>query len=401
MNDKFCGLVKCDIECPKDMYVPILPSKNDRNSLVFDLLDKSRQTFASPELKYAIEEGYKITKIYNVYSYEGRTGIFKDYVEFFYKMKIENTQFYTPEECEEINKGFQSKGLNIEIKSENTSDNPGLRGVAKLFLNSLWGKFGQRDIMTEYTYVRSKKELIKYTTNPDICIVNTHGIHENLMEVHYIRNGETTDPPDYVSPITAVFTTSNARVRLAKFMRVLHPDQLFYCDTDSCYFRYDPDNPTHIDPRTTDLPEKVEIGNGIGQWEMELSDGKRWCATGAKSYATECKNEKNNIMKTKGLTLDYNNKDTITFDALSEVAQSINKVPKEDQQILYNKDQLKENNIKHIKSVPRFRFDYDKNTKNITTYDTDKIIQNTVGLKRWVENNVSYPYGYEGIHYTM
>ena len=106
-------------------------------------------------------------------------------------------------------------------------------------------------------------------------------------------------------------------------------------------------------------------------------------------------------MKTKGLTLDYNNKDTITFDALSEVAQSINKVPKEDQQILYNKDQLKENNIKHIKSVPRFRFDYDKNTKNITTYDSDKIIQNTVGLKRWVDNNISYPYGYEGTHYTM
>ena len=72
-------------------------------------------------------------------------------------MKIENTRFYTQEQCDEINKGFKNKGLNIEIKSENTCDNPGLRGVAKLFLNSLWGKFGQRDIMTEYTYVRSKK----------------------------------------------------------------------------------------------------------------------------------------------------------------------------------------------------------------------------------------------------
>ena len=48
-------------------------------------------------------------------------------------MKIQNTQFYTPEQCEEINKGFKNKGLNIEIKSEYTCDNPGLRGVAKLF----------------------------------------------------------------------------------------------------------------------------------------------------------------------------------------------------------------------------------------------------------------------------
>ena len=72
-------------------------------------------------------------------------------------MKIENTLFYTPEQCEDINKGFRNKGLNIEIQSENTCDNPWLRGGAKLFLNSLWGKFGKRYMMTEYTYVRSKK----------------------------------------------------------------------------------------------------------------------------------------------------------------------------------------------------------------------------------------------------
>jgi len=138
-------------------------------------------------------------------------------------MNIENTQFYTPDQCEIINKGFRDKGWSIEIKSESTCDNPGLRGVAKLFLNSLWGKFGQRDIMTDYSYVRTKKELNKYTTNHDIIVANTHIIHENLMEVHYQRYIETTDPPEYVSPITAVFTTSNARVLLAKFMKVLHP----------------------------------------------------------------------------------------------------------------------------------------------------------------------------------
>ena len=72
-------------------------------------------------------------------------------------MKIENTQFYTPAQCEDINNGFRNKGLNIEIRYENTCDNLGLRGVAKVFLNSLWGKFGRRDVMTEYTYVGSKK----------------------------------------------------------------------------------------------------------------------------------------------------------------------------------------------------------------------------------------------------
>ena len=35
---------------------------------------------------------------------------------------------------------FRNKGLSIEIHSENTCDNLGLRGVAKLLLNSIWGK---------------------------------------------------------------------------------------------------------------------------------------------------------------------------------------------------------------------------------------------------------------------
>ena len=91
------------------------------------LIDKYQQVYASLELKYALEEGYIITKVYNTFSYEKREGLFKEYVELFYMMKIESTQFYTPEQCEDINNGFRNKGLNIEIHSENTCDNPGLR----------------------------------------------------------------------------------------------------------------------------------------------------------------------------------------------------------------------------------------------------------------------------------
>ena len=84
LNDKFCGLVKCDIKCPKHVYVPVLPSKEGKDSrLLFNLIDKHQQVYASPELKYAIEEGYEITKVYNTFSYEKKEGLFKEYVEFF------------------------------------------------------------------------------------------------------------------------------------------------------------------------------------------------------------------------------------------------------------------------------------------------------------------------------
>ena len=41
LKDKFCGLVKCGIACPKDLYTPILPSKGDEYRLLFDLVDKT------------------------------------------------------------------------------------------------------------------------------------------------------------------------------------------------------------------------------------------------------------------------------------------------------------------------------------------------------------------------
>jgi len=70
-------------------------------------------------------------------------------------------------------------------------------------------------------------------------------------------------------------------------------------------------------------------------------------------------------LKTQGLTVDFKNKDTITFKALSDIAQVMNTIPIDKQQILYDKKQLTKETIKFIQSKPRFGFGYDKSTKGI------------------------------------
>ena len=99
---------------------------------------------------------------------------------------------------------------------------------------------------------------------------------------------------------------------------------------------------------------------------MELKDGKRWAATGAKSHAYECEDPKNNAIKAKGLTIDFNNKDVVTFDAMASVAQVMNTIPIEEQQTLLTKQQLKEKNIEFIQSEPRFMFGYNKKPKTLS-----------------------------------
>ena len=63
LSGKFFGLVKCDITPPKDLYLPVLP-RNENHKLRFSLDTLEGKTFASVELKRALEAGYRITKIY-------------------------------------------------------------------------------------------------------------------------------------------------------------------------------------------------------------------------------------------------------------------------------------------------------------------------------------------------
>ena len=60
------------------------------------------------------------------------------------------------------------------------------------------------------------------------------------MELRYTMNGDYDVEMEFISEITAVFTTANARMRLYQMLDWLHPSQVIYCDTDSVIFIYDP-----------------------------------------------------------------------------------------------------------------------------------------------------------------
>ncbi len=79
LSDKFIGLVKCDIIPPKDLYVPVLPDSNE-GKLLFHLNPMKEKTWASVELKVALEKGYNITKIHSAVSYKRYNGLMREYV---------------------------------------------------------------------------------------------------------------------------------------------------------------------------------------------------------------------------------------------------------------------------------------------------------------------------------
>jgi hypothetical protein len=97
------------------------------------------------ELNAALDHGYRVLELYKVLHYkEWTTDIFKGYVSQMMKMKIEASGW--PDWCD--NDATQDQFImenlemfGIEIEKENVELNPGLRFIAKLLLNSLWGYF--------------------------------------------------------------------------------------------------------------------------------------------------------------------------------------------------------------------------------------------------------------------
>jgi hypothetical protein len=352
LSGKFFGLAKVDITPPDDLYVPVLPESLD-GKLMFHL-NGMVGTWASVEIKRAMEAGYVINKIHAALKYDKLPGLMKEYVGDFIQMKIENEKPLTQEECDDINKYHHGLGFKFVIKPENCKSNSGLRQVAKICLNSLWGKFGQRTNLSSYDFINDYTVFIRNLHDPKIESESWSIINENCVEFRYIYKENTSLEPEFISEITAVMTTANARMRLYDFISWLHPSQLIYCDTDSCVWLYDEDNPLHKKRDNDDptLPKSIKFGSGLGQWKDEL-DGDHITEIvigGAKSYAYMLEKGKVDkktkelvmaVVKQKGITLDEANSEVVNFETLKHM--------------VLNDDTLQ--------SVPRYQFQWDKKVR--------------------------------------
>jgi len=238
-------------------------------------------------------------------------------------------------------------GFNFEIKSENTVKNPGMKQLAKICLNSLWGKFGQRSTLDSYEYITDWNRLLLQLNDSKIKTNEWHIINEQCVELRFSDDIDYNIEADYISEITAVFTTANARLRLYSMLDWLHPSQVVYCDTDSVFIIYDKSNLNHKYPGTGAkyLPSNIRFGNSLGEWENEMSDNcyiKEIIIGGAKSYSyikyDPYKNKETFIIKQKGITLDRANSNKFTFESVKNMVLEDGKIESEKRyQFTWNK----------------------------------------------------------------
>uniref|UniRef100_A0A1I8J338 DNA-directed DNA polymerase n=2 Tax=Macrostomum lignano TaxID=282301 RepID=A0A1I8J338_9PLAT len=155
---------------------------------------------------------------------------------------------------------FEREGVRLEKVEEN----PGLRFVAKIFLNSLWGKFCQRDDLTSTEIVDSYEAWLQRLTDPSIKVKSCEPIGECFMMLEYKpRIGVAGERAfKYANVPIGVFTTSHARLRLYEALEGLGT-RVIYADTDSVVYRC---SPGEYEPPG---------GSSLGQWTDEVPAGCR------------------------------------------------------------------------------------------------------------------------------
>lgn len=155
----YFGFVLCKVLPPHDLYLPILPMKI-RDTLIFPLcytcaLNEQQElcqhtkdercltnTWTTLELLKAIENGYVIKEIYEVLHWSKKTNqLFALYIKKWLKIKQEKSGWpkWVKNEEDKLNyiKKYEIKE-GIKLDYDQIEENPAMRMIAKLMLNSFW-----------------------------------------------------------------------------------------------------------------------------------------------------------------------------------------------------------------------------------------------------------------------
>jgi hypothetical protein len=288
---------------------------------------------------------------------EPGSGLFADYVNTFIKIKQEASGLPAGIDSDEQIEAYIAEFHDregVQLDKAKIALNPGLRFTAKLFLNSLWGKFGQRSNLPRTVFVHSFGELNSLLQRRDIEVsdlIEFQGAtpDDDICQVQFKMKLDFADELPNTNIFVAVFTTAHARLKLLREMEKLDRRVLYY-DTDSIIYE---SRAGDQEPRT---------GSFLGELTHELKPGDyivEFFSGGPKNYGYRTKDGKV-TQKHKGITLTANVLQTLSFDVAKEMVlqHTANRVLHVDLQQIRREHGATA--LKTVTTRKKYQFAYDK-----------------------------------------
>ena len=206
-------------------------------------------TWCTAELTLAINMGYDILEIYEVLHWPsnekvnnttGSGGLFTKYINMFLHIKTQASRYADSvrslqQRQQYIEEYTTNEGVILDPKL--TECNPGLRSIAKLALNSFYGKFGQCSNMSNTVYITCYEKLYDFLTNQTKVIKDFHVLDMVVME--YVHSEEFQEA-DYKTKI--IITSMCSAYSCLKLWRIMNwlGNRIMYHDTDSVIYMSHP-----------------------------------------------------------------------------------------------------------------------------------------------------------------
>lgn len=200
LMQKYLVIARCLINISQPA-IGVKRKINGQPKLVFPV-GTFEAVLTTPELEWVLEHG-KVLEVSDLALYDG-ANIFEDYVKFFYEKRQE----------------YRKAG------------NDTYQLMAKIYLNSLYGKFGQK---------HSLMVPLGASTSQLPAVEDVYDANAGTW-THYVELGGTRweqSPDKYYSfdsfPAIASFVTAYARMYLWKLIETAGEGEVFYMDTDSLF----------------------------------------------------------------------------------------------------------------------------------------------------------------------
>ena len=195
----------------------------------------------------AVKLGYRIDKIFEVWNFSEKEiynksvksgGLFTEYVNTFLKIKQEssgNPNWVQTEYDKDkyIFDYFQNEG--IQLTKENIKENPGLKSLSKLLLNSQWGRYAMNTHKTIVKFVKNSAELNNIMYNDQYEIKDVLFPNEHIGICYYKEKKELHWGSNQTNVVVAAFVTAQARLKLYDELKKFNKNVVYF-DTDSIFY---------------------------------------------------------------------------------------------------------------------------------------------------------------------
>lgn len=288
--------------------------------------------YTDVELNAALQLGYRVLALYEVWHYdrwaslEAGNSLFAGYVDTMLRLKVEASGW--PADCQTVEQRARyvaryADREGIRLEAGRVQPNPGLRAVAKVLLNSLWGKLAQRAERDDVCYTGSAREFHELLGDPRQDVVDFVHLNEQLDRCVVRRRWPFVRAPDTNNLAVACFVTAHARLHLhGRLEEVrLAGGRMLYCDTDSVYF---------VRARRPPGPQQHQFlrseGDAFGQLMREWP-GRRivqFFSAGPKNYGFRHRcaasgGDERAERKVRGLELTYTASQLLPFERMRQL----------------------------------------------------------------------------------